>query len=180
MAKDCKRQIAACAQISGQFAKVNEGLRNRFWRRGRDSNPRYACAYSAFRVRRDRPLCHLSGADGAQVSPQGSVARLAWRAGAGKAPRPRPGLPPLSRTIAFALDRLHRDMRHQRHGFSQLPGELRVRGVAVERTLIDALVDRNAAKETEGDEEGPVGDVLEPHSPAIGGDIFGFGRYAAG
>ena len=30
------------------------------WRRGRDSNPRYACAYSAFRVRRDRPLCHLS------------------------------------------------------------------------------------------------------------------------
>ena len=30
------------------------------WRRGRDSNPRYACAYFAFRVRRDRPLCHLS------------------------------------------------------------------------------------------------------------------------
>ena len=29
---------------------------------GGDSNPRYACAYSAFRVRRDRPLCHLSGA----------------------------------------------------------------------------------------------------------------------
>jgi hypothetical protein len=32
------------------------------WRRGRDSNPRYACTYSAFRVRRDRPLCHLSAA----------------------------------------------------------------------------------------------------------------------
>ena len=30
------------------------------WRRGRDSNPRYGCPYSAFRVRRDRPLCHLS------------------------------------------------------------------------------------------------------------------------
>ncbi len=32
------------------------------WRRGRDSNPRYGYPYSAFRVRRDRPLCHLSGA----------------------------------------------------------------------------------------------------------------------
>lgn len=30
------------------------------WRRGRDSNPRSACTDSAFRVRRDRPLCHLS------------------------------------------------------------------------------------------------------------------------
>src|SRR3954452_10511877 len=30
------------------------------WRRGRDSNPRYGYPYSAFRVRRDRPLCHLS------------------------------------------------------------------------------------------------------------------------
>ncbi len=34
------------------------------WRRGRDSNPRYGCPYSAFRVRRDRPLCHLSGCSG--------------------------------------------------------------------------------------------------------------------
>src|SRR3974390_686858 len=31
------------------------------WRRGRDSNPRYGCPYAAFRVRCDRPLCHLSG-----------------------------------------------------------------------------------------------------------------------
>jgi hypothetical protein len=30
------------------------------WRRGGDSNSRYTCAYFAFRVRRDRPLCHLS------------------------------------------------------------------------------------------------------------------------
>ena len=30
------------------------------WRRGRDSNPRYGCPYAAFRVRCDRPLCHLS------------------------------------------------------------------------------------------------------------------------
>ena len=31
------------------------------WRRGGDSNPRYACTYAAFRVRCIRPLCHLSG-----------------------------------------------------------------------------------------------------------------------
>src|SRR5271166_2542696 len=62
MAKAGKRQIAARALISRRLAKVDEGLRNGFWRRGRDSNPRYACTYSAFRVRRDRPLCHLSGA----------------------------------------------------------------------------------------------------------------------
>ena len=30
------------------------------WRRGWDSNPRYGCPYTAFRVRRIRPLCHLS------------------------------------------------------------------------------------------------------------------------
>jgi hypothetical protein len=32
----------------------------RRWRRGRDLNPRYGCPYAAFRVRCDRPLCHLS------------------------------------------------------------------------------------------------------------------------
>ena len=42
---------------AGEFAM-------RYWRRGRDSNPRYTCAYFAFRVRRDRPLCHLSAAGG--------------------------------------------------------------------------------------------------------------------
>lgn len=30
------------------------------WRRGRDSNPRWACTHAAFRVRCIRPLCHLS------------------------------------------------------------------------------------------------------------------------
>ena len=30
------------------------------WRRGRDSNPRYSYPYTAFRVRPDRPLRHLS------------------------------------------------------------------------------------------------------------------------
>ncbi len=37
-------------------AHWNRGLR----RRGRDSNPRYSCPYTAFRVRPDRPLRHLS------------------------------------------------------------------------------------------------------------------------
>src|SRR5271168_4452655 len=92
---------------------------------------------------------------------------------------PARGDGPLRRTIAFALDRLHGDARQQRQGLAELPGELRIRGVAVERTLVDALVDRNAAKEAEGEEEGPIGDVLKPQSPAIGGDIFGFGRYPA-
>ena len=31
-----------------------------FWRRRRDSNPRYGEPYTGFRVRRIRPLCHLS------------------------------------------------------------------------------------------------------------------------
>src|SRR5580693_6964374 len=69
-------------------------------------------------------------------------------------------------------------MRHERHRLADLPGELRIRGVAVQSTLIDALVDRDAAEETEGDEKGPIRDGFEPHALAIGGDIFGFGRYA--
>jgi hypothetical protein len=32
------------------------------WRRGWDSNPRYACTHNGFRDRPDRPLWHLSGA----------------------------------------------------------------------------------------------------------------------
>ena len=33
---------------------------NVYWRRGWDSNPRWACTHSGFRDRRDRPLRHLS------------------------------------------------------------------------------------------------------------------------
>src|ERR1043165_3416839 len=33
-----------------------------FWRRGWDSNPRYACTHNGFRDRPDRPLWHLSEA----------------------------------------------------------------------------------------------------------------------
>jgi hypothetical protein len=36
----------------------------RVWRRGRDSNPRWASTHAAFRVRCIRPLCHLSGSRG--------------------------------------------------------------------------------------------------------------------
>ena len=37
-----------------------KSLRKSPWRRGWDSNPRCGCPYTAFRVRRIRPLCHLS------------------------------------------------------------------------------------------------------------------------
>ena len=36
------------------------------WRRGWDSNPRYGCPYTAFRVQRIRPLCHLSAHRGSR------------------------------------------------------------------------------------------------------------------
>ena len=44
------------------WAKLDGGGRwgIKFWRRGRDSNPRYGCPYAAFRVRCIQPLCHLS------------------------------------------------------------------------------------------------------------------------
>ena len=41
----------------GVGAVPTQGLNGR---RGWDSNPRYGCPYTAFRVRRIRPLCHLS------------------------------------------------------------------------------------------------------------------------
>ena len=41
-------------------------------RRERDSNPRYSCPYTAFRVRPDRPLRHLSKIAAKQGSPRPS------------------------------------------------------------------------------------------------------------
>src|SRR6185312_5299420 len=42
----------------------------REWRRGWDSNPRYACTHNGFRDRPDRPLRHPSaGSNGAASSP---------------------------------------------------------------------------------------------------------------
>ncbi len=55
---DLLRTLAAASGVKSATPGVRSSVPN--WRRGRDSNPRYACAYSAFRVRRDRPLCHLS------------------------------------------------------------------------------------------------------------------------
>ena len=55
------------------------------WRRGRDSNPRTACTYAAFRVRCIRPLCHLSigvPKKGGRCFDAGK-ARLPRRSGAG-------------------------------------------------------------------------------------------------
>ena len=67
----CRNSITICLYLA--FMKC-------CWRRGRDSNPRYPCEYFAFRVRRDRPLCHLSGA----VAPYGEGRLLACVAGGRK------------------------------------------------------------------------------------------------
>ena len=56
---DLLRTLAAASGVKSATPGVRSSVLS--WRRGRDSNPRYACTYSAFRVRRDRPLCHLSG-----------------------------------------------------------------------------------------------------------------------
>ncbi len=50
-----KRKILQDADLAGFVAAFC-----RLWRRERDSNPRYSCPYTAFRVRPDRPLRHLS------------------------------------------------------------------------------------------------------------------------
>ena len=42
-------------------------------RKERDSNPRYSCPYTAFRVRPVRPLRHLSFGLASEVSPQKRV-----------------------------------------------------------------------------------------------------------
>src|ERR1700694_1211575 len=66
------------ARSSPSYAKASEGTllragaasagppreahqREAGWRRGWDSNPRYACTHNGFRDRPDRPLWHLSG-----------------------------------------------------------------------------------------------------------------------
>jgi hypothetical protein len=51
------------AVISSVYVKNWDGMKfseTSFWRRGRDSNPRYGYPYAAFRVRCIQPLCHLS------------------------------------------------------------------------------------------------------------------------
>ena len=56
LSSDAGRSIL---ELPAQMAEFVDYF-NVIWRRGGDSNPRYGCPYSAFRVRRDRPLCHLS------------------------------------------------------------------------------------------------------------------------
>src|SRR5256885_14731182 len=48
----CGTVWAGCKTLNNQLL---------MWRRGWDSNPRYACAYSGFRDRHVQPLRHLSG-----------------------------------------------------------------------------------------------------------------------
>jgi hypothetical protein len=56
------RALAETAETpSGGEARQAAGGPRR-WRRGWDSNPRYACTHNGFRDRPDRPLWHLSGA----------------------------------------------------------------------------------------------------------------------
>ncbi len=55
------RSARGCHHVLGTICypclRVGHGGK---WRRGRDSNPRWACTHAAFRVRCIRPLCHLS------------------------------------------------------------------------------------------------------------------------
>ena len=66
------------------------------WRRGWDSNPRYPCGYAAFRVRCDRPLCHLSSL--ARSCEPRKLAEVPRRCNSAVAPR----LPRGGPTFAFA------------------------------------------------------------------------------
>ena len=54
-------RMAGCRWVGQKDKKgeIKDGWME--WRRGRDSNPRYAQTYTAFRERRLRPLGHLSG-----------------------------------------------------------------------------------------------------------------------
>jgi hypothetical protein len=56
--KPASYYVSDACQLSVKLSQ--ERKFGQYWRRGRDSNPRYGCPYAAFRVRCDRPLCHLS------------------------------------------------------------------------------------------------------------------------
>jgi hypothetical protein len=60
-----------------------------WWRRGRDSNPRYGCPYAAFRVRCFQPLSHLSDVPENDAFPRG--VRSCNEAGAVKQGQAGPG-----------------------------------------------------------------------------------------
>src|SRR5579862_2316173 len=57
---------------AGHICGVESGnpfqwIASRGWRRGWDSNPRYACTHNGFRDRPDRPLWHLSAVGAALI-----------------------------------------------------------------------------------------------------------------
>ena len=68
---DLLRTLAVAADVKSATARVPSFVLN--WRRGWDSNPRYACTHNGFRDRPNRPLWHLSVARAYRVvsgSPQ--------------------------------------------------------------------------------------------------------------
>ncbi len=67
------RLLQALTGKTGVNSVPTQGLN---WRRGRDSNPRYGCPYSAFRVRCIQPLCHLSARH------RGHILAGCWSSGA--------------------------------------------------------------------------------------------------
>jgi site-specific DNA recombinase len=56
---DLLRTLAAASGVKSATSGVRSSVLN--WRRGWDSNPRYACTHNGFRDRHNRPLCHPSG-----------------------------------------------------------------------------------------------------------------------
>ena len=92
-AKRVNRSGAESPQMLGFFAPAvpnGERFSKDQWRRGWDSNPRYACTHNGFRDRPDRPLWHLSVHRPAQsLRPDGqgvrpcAQARPRWSAGGG-------------------------------------------------------------------------------------------------
>src|SRR5215213_8731009 len=90
------------------------------------------------------------------------------------------GSSPAPSTSSGTADNPQRHSGHHRHGLAHAAGALRVGGIAVEGTLVDALEDRREAKEAEGEIERPVAGHLGPGPPAIELDIFGFCGNAMG
>src|SRR5690606_20153937 len=102
------------------------------------------------------------------------------------APEPKPPAAPLISTVRpskrpispVLLDHAGGQPGKQRDRLAVGPGLLRVRGIAVERALVDALADRREPEEGEGEAEGPVVDRADAAPPAVGGDVILLARDA--
>jgi hypothetical protein len=53
-------RVSPISKLRNTVLPVSPGRTTAIWRRGWDSNPRYACTHNGFRDRPDRPLWHLS------------------------------------------------------------------------------------------------------------------------